>query len=84
MRISAKEINDAICRLHDIDTFNCMFELFGYHYDKTATYMITVSTEKIKKIKELTAFYFETYITHCLWIYEYLLEQGIEGDVYIK
>lgn len=82
--ISADELNKIMCAKHNLDDFDCMVDLFGYDYDRNATYMFTVTQEKAEHIEDMSALHFESYVIHCLWIYQYFIEKGYQGEVYIK
>lgn len=82
---SAKDIDKEICKLYNLDDFNCLVALFGRKYQKDATYVLTITKQKIQNLKELESEFFELYVKHCRMIYEYFWNKGYQNtSIYIK
>lgn len=83
---SAKKINEEICKLHNLEEFNCLAALFGWSYQEDATYAITITAQKIQELKDFEAEFFELYVKHCRMIYEFFWNKGYQNGatVYIK
>lgn len=82
---SAREINEEMCKIHDLEEFNCLAALFGWGYRENVSYAITITEQKIKDLQSFEAEFFELYVKHCRLIYEYFWNKGYHNaTVYIK